>query len=123
MNPVKHEQVAREEAVARVANRVALLTIAGLCSFLLAAVAVPLAFQGTESTAVRIAASTPVPVGLGIAVAVRAARAQLRLVLGRDGAAEGGSPHPASLGEPGEPSNLAVPTASARPRENGPRAT
>lgn len=123
MNPIKHQQVAHEEAVARIANRVALLTIAGLCSFLLAAVAVPLAFQSTESTAVRIVASTPVPVGLGIAVAVRAARAQLRLVRGEDGDTGGGSPHAASLGEPGEPSSLAVPTASARPREEGQRAT
>jgi len=85
-------QIDHHVAVARLTNRVASLTIAGLCSFLLAVIAMPLAFQNSESAAVRIAASAPAPIGLGIAVTVRAARAQLRAIRELDGTTEAASP-------------------------------
>ena len=89
------------DPVARVANRIALLTIGGLCCFLLALIATPLAFRESERTAVRIVASAPVPVGLGLAVAVRAARAQLRAERERAGATGSTVAGVASLGEAG----------------------
>ena len=44
---------------ARLANRAALLTIASLCSFLLAALTIPATFARTEAAAPRALASSP----------------------------------------------------------------
>lgn len=93
---------------ARLANRATLLTLASLCSFLLALIAMPLAFQRTEATAPRVVASAPLAVGVGVGVLARAARGQLRALrderasASADGAADdrtsrdGGSPASAS---------------------------
>ncbi len=77
----------------RLANRAALLTIAALCSFLLAVLTIPAAFQSTDATAPRILASAPLAVGVGAGLMARAARAQLR-TLRRDSARLDGSSRP-----------------------------
>lgn len=87
---------------ARLANRATLLTLASLCSFLLALIAMPLTFQRTDATAPRVVASAPLAVGIGAGVLARAARGQLRALRDEresapaDGAADDRASHDGS---------------------------
>jgi hypothetical protein len=63
---------------ARLANRATLLTLLSLCSFLLALVTMPLAFQRTDAAAPRVIASAPLAVGVGAGLIARTARTHLR---------------------------------------------
>jgi hypothetical protein len=88
----------------RLANRTALLTLLTICSFLLAAMTMPLTFQRTGDRVPRVASAAPLPAGVGFAIGARAAGARLKAARERERQteAEGEAAGPAqvAVGEP-----------------------
>jgi hypothetical protein len=116
MNAPTPPEAAKEIEEVRLANRTSLLSIFGLLSFLVAAMAMPLTFQNYESVSARAIASTPLPVGVGLMVGARAARLQLRAIRRQEDAAETSDSR--ALGTPLSDASGTV--AAADPREGKP---